>query len=133
MKKFLFPFIFIVLIITSAGCNITDDDPGGSNPDYAERYLGTWHVYDTQQRLNYDVVIERDGGSHDRIKLNNFADLGGTAYAMVSEHTVIINNQEINNYQFEGTGLYENSNKLSFTYKLSDGIDEELRNAVFTK
>ncbi len=131
MKRSFFYTLLIVLIATISGCN--DDNSDGVYPDYAARYLGTWHVSDSQQRLNYDVTITRYENSNSRVVLSNFAALGNNVYAMVTEQVIIIEEQELENYTVEGSGSYVNSSKLSIGYTLSDGIDEELRSAIFTK
>ena len=130
MRNSIFVTLFLALVVTFSGCN-NDDDEG--YPDYAAQYLGTWHVTDTQQKLNYDVTITRDGTSTSRIILTNFADLRENTYALVTEQIIIIEEQTINGYTVEGSGTYVNSSKLSIGYTFSDGIDQELRSATFTK
>lgn len=125
-------FLLIVLFAFS-GCDISTDEPGNTDPDYAQKYLGTWHVTDTKARLNYDVTIERSGQSYTNIVLSNFGDLGKPVYATVTENNIVITNQEVDEYSIEGSGTYESKKKLKFTYKFSDGIDEEMRNADFTR
>jgi len=125
-------FLLIVLFAFS-GCDIATDEPGATDPDYVQQYLGTWHVTDTKARLNYDVTIARSGQSNTNIILNNFGDLGKPVYATVTEKNIVVTNQEVDEYSIEGSGTYESKKKLKFTYKFSDGIDEEMRNADFTR
>ncbi len=124
--------LFIPFIMAS--CLPDDDVPdNGSGTDLAEKYLGTWHVYEPDKKLNYDVTIERHLGSETEVILNNFADIGSVRGLCVN-NTIVIENQDIGSYyNVEGTGYYENKKKLTFSYTLSDGIDSEARNATFTR
>ena len=126
--------LFFVLLLTFAGCNPDDSDPtGGGTTDIVAKFLGTWHVADSKAKLNYDVTIERDVLNETKIVMNNFAGLGGKIKGEVVGNAVVVDNQSINEYSVEGTGSYSKNSQINFTYKLSDGIDEEMRNAIFTK
>lgn len=125
--------ILLIVLFALSGCDITTDDPGATDPDYVQQYLGTWHVTDTKARLNYEVTIARSGQSNTNIVLNNFGDLGKPVYATVTEKNIVVTNQEVDEYSIEGSGTYESKKKLKFTYRFSDGIDEEMRNADFTR
>jgi hypothetical protein len=123
------------MLLTFGSC--TDDDPFAVDPeqDVAEKFLGTWHVSDNAQKLNYDVVIERNTvNSNSEIILNNFAGVNGSVKGYVTDNSVVISKQQAGEgYMVEGSGSYINNGKLEFTYTLDDGIDSELRKAVFTK
>jgi hypothetical protein len=124
----LIPFIFV-------SCLPDEDTPGdGEETDYAAKFLGTWHVYEADKRLNYDVTIERYSNSETEIVLKNFADLG-TVKGDCYEESVLIDDQQIDeNYSIQdASGHYVNSKKLTFQYTLSDGIDLETRTATFSR
>ena len=117
-----------------ASCVADDDLPDdGGESDYAKYFLGTWHVYEADKKLNYDVTIDRLMDSETQIVLKNFADLGNVE-GLCSHDTVYIDNQGVgDNYFVMGKGYYINSKKLTFYYTLSDGIDQENHTANFTR
>lgn len=129
-------FILSGIVILSDSCTKYDAaDPGDNgSTDRRERFLGTWNVSDQPARLNYIVKIEKHSLYEDKVKLNNFADLGGFTVGIVVGNTIVIEKQELgNNYKVEGTGTYISSTKLEFNFLLDDGIDLVNRKAVFTK
>ena len=70
------------------------------------------------------------------MKLSNFAGLGGRIDGEVVGNTIIISNQLIGSSDYtvkDGTGTYIDATRIDFTYTLDDGIDTQVRNAVFTK
>jgi len=126
--------LLFLLLLTFAGCNPDDSDPtGGGTTDIVAKFLGTWHVTDSKAKLNYDVTIERDVLDETKIVMDNFAGLGGKIKGEVVGDAVVVDKQSINEYSVEGTGSYSNNTLISFTYILSDGIDEEMRKATFTR
>ncbi len=132
LTRILFIALFPILI---SSC--TDDDllPGNDDNtnDLAAKYLGTWHVYEPDKKLNYDVTITRKGNSDTYIILNNFASVGN-ATGLCTENSVVIEQQKLtDDYTVEGSGDYINKKKMTFTFTLNDGIEEEVRNATFTR
>ena len=99
-----------------------------------EKYTGTWSVSDQSARINYSVTITANPSNSAEILLNNFADLGTTAVGLVIGNSVVIDNQSLgSDYSVDGDGHYINSGKLEFNFNLNDGIDNEVRVAIFTK
>jgi len=132
MKRICYLFFGMVFILLTTACDQNADVP--DNPDDAvNKFLGTWHVSDQGARLNYNVTITKSYGTTNTIILNNFADLGTDFIGTVSGNNVIISKQQSGEYSVEGSGLYQSKTKMTFTYTLSDGIDEEVRNAIFSK
>jgi len=126
--------IILTLPFFMISCLDDDDYPNnGGGTDLAEKFLGVWHVYEPDKKLNYDVTIKRHLNSNTDVDLINFADVGN-AKGMCVNNTIVIENQQLGNYYtVEGTGYYENKKKLTFSYTLSDGIDSEVRTAIFTR
>lgn len=80
------------------------------------------------------MKIERDPVYEDQVYLQNFADAGGSAVGRVIGNTVVIDKQAIGgDYNTEGSGSYEKSDRLVFDFDLDDGIDSEARVATFSK
>ena len=102
--------------------------------DDVEKFLGSWNVNDQSARLNYQVTIVRDPVYEDQVYLQNFADAGGSAVGRVIGNTIVIDKQAVgNDYNAEGSGHYEKSDRLVFDFDLDDGIDSESRVATFSK
>lgn len=124
--------LVIVFILLIASCTTTepDDEP----KDEVGKFLGTWNVSDQPARLNYVVTIERSPTVTDQVLLGNFADLGDDVVGLVVNNTIVIDQQDIaGGFKTDGSGNYIDENKLEFEFFLDDGIDKELRQAVFTK
>ena len=125
---------FIVLIISFYACGDTLDLNPGNSTENVSKFLGTWHVSDQADRLNYDVEIKRSTNDSTSIILENFADMGGSAIGMVIGNNVVISLQPIGGgMKSEGTGVYLSANELKFNFTLDDGIDSESRLAFFNK
>ena len=129
-QKYLLPAIFLIGILLTGSCAITDE----GETDDIEKYIGTWSVSDQPARINYNVTIEANPSNSAEILLNNFADLGNTAVGLVVGNSVVIDEQSLgSDYFVSGSGSYINNGKLEFNFDLNDGIDNESRIAVFTK
>ena len=128
-------YIFLILVVLLSGSCGTDlsDDPAGQT-DVREKFLGTWNVNDQPARLNYQVTIIKSPANPSHFLLENFADLGKTATGLVVNKTVILDQQEVGGgFTAEGSGSYISGDKLEFEFFLNDGIDKELRKAIFSR
>ncbi len=134
MKKTIIIYALLMSVFIFGSCNPDDTSGGGGGtPDIVAKYLGTWHVTDNKAKLNYDVTIERDVLYDTKIVMNNFAGLGSHIKGDVVGNTVVIDKQTVNDYTVEGTGSYSSNTLMKFSYLLSDGIDDEMRDATFAK
>jgi len=131
--------LLIIMVFTFFSSCVPDDvgPQSGGSVDPVEKFLGTWHVNDQSNRLNYNVVITRHTTQpKTKVRLSNFADLGGRIEGDVVGNTIIITNQLIGNSNYiikDGTGTFVNAARIDFNYTLDDGINTKVRNAVFTK
>jgi hypothetical protein len=122
----------LILITTSCGTTGLNNDPPDNSA--TDKFLGTWNVSDQPARLNYIVKIKQSVTASDQVILENFADLGKNAVGLVVNNTIILDSQNIGSgFTTEGTGDFVNENKLQFEFFLDDGIDKELRKAIFTR
>lgn len=132
LRKYNF-LLFIFIFLLSSCVDDFDFNPDDST-DIVEKFLGTWHVSDQADRLNYDVVIVRNSNDSTSIILKNFADMRGQAIGYVFGNNVVIGSQNIGGGMMcEGTGNYINSGELRFNFILDDGIDSESRIGYFSK
>ena len=122
--------LFSLIIITGSCGDFGYDD----ETDEAKKYLGTWSVSDQSARINYTVTIVANPSNSAEILLNNFADLGSKAVALVIGNSLAIDSQPLGSgYTVAGSGSYINKDKLQFSFDLNDGIDNEARVATFTR
>ena len=121
--------IIIIFLITTSCVDTAIDEQ-----DEITKYLGTWNVSDQSARINYTVTIEANPSNSTEILINNFADLGTKAYVLVVGNSLVIDSQPLgSDYTVSGSGGYLTSGKLQIDFDLNDGIDNEVRIAVFTK
>ena len=116
-------------------CDLSDVDVDPGNPDDdVQKFVGSWSVWDQPARLNYSVTIKRSPADEERVILENFADMGTSASGLVVNNNIVIDEQDLDTgIKTEGSGLFKNENKLEFEFFLDDGIDKELRKAVFSR
>lgn len=127
---FMMAALFLFLLLPS--CNI--DEEIGPDVDPLEKYLGTWSVRDNELKVNYTVSITRNPSNSTEVNIQNFAASGGTASALVVGNTLTITSPVIGNgWQVSGTGVYKNTNRLEFTYRLVVSGSAENRFALFTR
>jgi len=128
LKFILFTFFLGLLLISS--CTDSTEDPG----DNIQKYTGEWNVNDESARINYKVIISANPSNSTEILMQNFADLGGSAVALVIGNNLALDTQPLgSDYTIIGSGSYINSNKLVINFDLNDGIDNEPRIATFTR
>lgn len=127
-------FVLIISLVMMSCLKDETYSGGGQSQDLAAKFLGAWNVDDQAARLNYIVTIERHPLYEDQVKLQNFADAGGTAVATILGNTLILDKQPVGSgYESEGTGSYIDHKRLKFEFILDDGIDNLSRKATFTK
>jgi hypothetical protein len=118
--------IMLLFGITLYSC--TDDtvmpDPGTTN---IEQFLGTWSVYESCIRLNYEVEIVADTSVDSKYFIYNFAFMGqefDPAYGFVSGTKVTLPSQTIgDNWQLNGSGTLQSDGKIIWTYYLQIGAN----------
>ncbi len=97
-------------------------DPAENN---REKFLGTWSVYESCIRLNYEVEIEADTLDDTKVLLYNFAFMGqefDPAYGFVSGSKVSIPQQAIGDgWQIKGSGTLQTEGKIIWTYYIEIG------------
>ncbi|MAZ94164.1 MAG: hypothetical protein CMF58_07045 [Lentimicrobiaceae bacterium] len=114
--------------------NSCTEDDLTEGADYIQKYLGIWSVNDQAARINYDVTIIANPSNVSEIFINNFANLGTSASALVVDNSIVIELQYLgSDYTVSGTGIYVNSKKLEFSFELINGIESESRIALFSR
>ena len=135
MLQYSIKILFVASLFMIAACDLSDVDVDPGNPDDdVQKFVGSWSVWDQPARLNYSVTIKRSPADEERVILENFADMGTSASGLVVNNNIVIDEQDLDTgIKTEGSGVFKNENKLEFEFFLDDGIDKELRKAVFSR
>jgi len=131
MKKFV--LLISMLMLVTIGCEKDDFAP----IDTLTRadYVGLWSCTEVPLAKNqyFDCEIKIDNVSEDNIKLINFANLSGTAFAIVSGKNVVLPKQTINGNTIEGYGTMQNKNYITWRYYVKDNTDSASYNTNFNR
>ncbi|MDG2081548.1 MAG: hypothetical protein P8J47_07140 [Bacteroidales bacterium] len=127
-------FATLLIVTFTLSINSCTEDDLTEGADYIQKYLGIWSVNDQAARINYDVTIIANPSNVSEIFINNFANLGTSASALVVDNSIVIELQYLgSDYTVSGTGIYVNSKKLEFSFELINGIESESRIALFSR
>jgi hypothetical protein len=110
--------------------DIDPDDP-------IEKFLGTWKVNESCNRMTYDVDIVQDPGNSAQVLLYNFGNPGAgydPAVGLVTSNSIHIASQTIGEgWTVSGTGTYHNDGTISWDYTLIIGSSAFDCTATFSK
>lgn len=131
MKKIV--LLLAVVFIVTIGCEKDDITPV-DNYTRAD-YVGMWSCTEVPLAKNQYFVceIKIDVNSEENIKLVNFANLTGTAFAIVSGKNVILPKQTIYGNTIEGYGTMQNKNYITWRYYVKDNTDSASYNTNFNR
>jgi hypothetical protein len=134
MKTKLIFILGIILITCISSCK-KDESTIPSETFTRNDYVGSWSCVEVQQvkGQNFDCIISLDAVVAENIKISNFANLQGTAFAVVSGKNLVIPKQTINNNTFEGYGSMSNINFITFHYYVKDNVDSVVYNTTFNR
>ena len=126
MFKYLF-FIFCVVFCVSCEKDEAELD------DARDRFLGEWSVTEgeDENKVNFDVLIEKDLQNDEYILIYNFHDIGDEYFVKVKVSTVaakslILEGQQVDSYYFDnGSGALQSDNTIDFTFRFNDGNGNE--------
>ena len=120
----------ILVIISVSGCKKDDSIIPSSTTFTRNDYVGNWSCVEVPaaKNQNFDCTISLDALIAENIKISNFANLNGTAYAVVTGNNLVIPKQTINNNTFEGYGSMSNTNLISLHYYVKDNVDSLVYN-----
>jgi len=92
-----------------------------------EQFLGTWTVYESCIRLNYEVEIVADSTVDTKVFIYNFAFMGqefDPAYGLVSGNKVNLPTQTIGDgWQINGTGTLQSDGTIVWVYYIEIGAN----------
>ncbi|MEI6696172.1 MAG: hypothetical protein WCO13_08895 [Bacteroidota bacterium] len=129
--------IFILGFILVAGLNACKKDDTTTSTETFTRadYVGSWACTETPvaKILNFDCTITTDANTETNINISNFANLHGTAFAIVSGKNLVLPKQTFSGNTFEGYGTMENKNFITWHYYVKDNTDSLVYNTTFNR
>ena len=139
MKKILYISIAITgLLITScASNNKDDDDTVAPSTDTRDRYVAYWNVNENSAVAGtntHTVNIIKSTTNSSEIIINNFSGLSVSARASVNNNNLTIPYQQIGTIGFtQGSGTFNGSNSIAFTYTTTISTSRDSCTATYTK
>lgn len=136
--KLKFKFIIMSIILVQLFSCAPDDDTNPTSNDIRDKIATTWKCQENSTSFgqqNYYVEIIKDTLAN-KIYIDNFFNLGlgKKVHATVSGQNIIINNQTIDGYLFNGNGVIAgNYNSINWTYTFDEGNGPEQVTALYTK
>ena len=139
MKKLLYLSIAITgLLITScASNNKEEDDSIAPSTDPREKYVAYWNVNENSAVAGtnpHTVNIIKSTTNSSEIIINNFSGLSVSARASVSNNNLTIPYQQIGSIGFtQGSGTFNGTNSIAFTYTTTISTSRDSCTATYTK
>jgi hypothetical protein len=139
MKKLLYLSIAITgLLITSCASNNKDEDDSITpSTDPREKYVAYWNVSENSAVAGtntHTVNIIKSTTNSSEIIINNFSGLSVSARASVSNNNLTIPYQQIGSIGFtQGSGTFNGSNSIAFTYTTTISTSRDSCTATYTK
>ncbi|MCB9360047.1 MAG: hypothetical protein H6587_00805 [Flavobacteriales bacterium] len=135
MKKFIFPFILIIILFS---CQ-KDDEKDNDSSSPVSNYIGTWVCEENSTQLGqsiYSVYINPHSTNPNRIVIDNFHNLGvqeSHAQLEVSGNSLNLFLQNINGFDVSGSGTLINNSQINMSYITDDGSGPDNVTATYTK
>lgn len=139
MKKLLYISIAITgLLITSCASNSKDDDDAlAPSTDNRDKYIAYWNVNENSAIAGtntHTVNIIKSPSNSSEIIINNFSGLSVSARASVSNNNLTIPYQTIGSIGYaQGSGTFNGSNSIAFTYTTTISTSRDSCTATYTK
>jgi hypothetical protein len=129
--------IFITVLIIAGFMGACKKDETTTPVETISRtdYVGSWSCTEIPQakNQNFDCTITLDATNTTKIKISNFANLNGTATAIVNANIVSLPKQSISGNTIEGNGTMENKNFITWNYYVKDNTDSLVYNTTFNR
>ena len=139
MKKLLYLSIAITgLLITSCASNNKDEDDSITpSTDPREKYVAYWNVNENSAVAGtntHTVNIIKSTTNSSEIIINNFSVLSVSARSSVSNNNLTIPYQQIGSIGFtQGSGTFNGTNSIAFTYTTTISTSRDSCTATYTK
>jgi len=124
-----------LLAASLAACKKDDTTPTPTETISRVDYVGSWSCTEVPvaKNLNFDCSISIDNNTTTNIKIANFANLNGSAFAIVNMKSIVLPKQTISGNTVEGYGSMENRNFITWHYYVKDNTDSLTYNATFNR
>jgi len=97
------------MAVISMAATCQDDVEDQDQVDKRENIDGKWHgSYNDGVPVDYEIEITLDTEDETKINLKNFFNNGESAYAILTENSLTVENQAIGESTIEGTGTIQN-------------------------
>ena len=120
MKTRIFLVLISLLALQMPACLPVDEDVDPDDP--VAKFLGSWKVNETCNRLNYNVEVQQDPGNSAQVLLYNFGNPGpgyDPAVGLVVSNTVHVSAQTIGEgWTVSGKGTYQSGGTILWDYEL---------------
>ena len=139
MKKLLYITLAATgLFVASCASNSKDDsDSPAPSTDPREKYVAYWNVSENSAvagTSTHTVNIIKSTTNSSEIILNNFSALSVSARATVNNNNLTIPYQQIGSIGFtQGSGTFNGSNSIAFTYTTTISTSRDSCTATYTK
>ncbi|MFA8300271.1 MAG: hypothetical protein ACEPOV_08930 [Hyphomicrobiales bacterium] len=132
-SKLALTLIGFVMFFSFTSCQKDTDNE--EYVDAREKYIGTWKVSESLQKLNYTVDIIRDPDNSANVIIKNFADTKSDIEAIVTGSTLHITGKPLGEDIVVNTavGKYMSSVLLEFEYALTISGEKKTYKANYTK
>ena len=135
MKRKVFNSIIVLIISLLIFNSCKKDEAIIPTSVSRDDYIGSWDGTEVPAAKNqtFICVITADSSIGTNIRMLKFANIAGTAYAIVSGANVTIPKQTVDNFTIEGFGTMQNKSYITWQYSISDGATSQKYNTTFNK
>jgi len=133
MKKIM---VILGIIISSAILwqSCTKDDSIIGDADARDAFIGNWSVTDVCSKQTYGVNITANPNNSAEVIIENFANLGNSATALIAGNSIYVESQEIGNgYTVNGNGKLTGELIAWSAYNFESEGESNECTATFTK
>ena len=127
--------IIILVLTIIAICSCKKDDTSQAIIYTRTDYIGSWNgtQVTTSNNQTFICVITADSSISTNINMNNFANITGTTYGVVTAANVTIPRQTVSSVIIGGYGSMQNTSYITWHYYINNGTDSTVYTASFTK
>ena len=135
MKRKVYSFLIVSVISLLIFYSCKKDDSTQPTNFTRDDYVGSWDGTEVPVVKNQTFIcdISADPNVSSNIKMVKFANIAGTAYAVVSGANITIPKQTVGINIIEGYGTMQNKSYITWHYYVNDGADSLVYNTTFNK
>lgn len=131
----------LIIVITSSLLIIScapEDSATPTPTDVRDKIIGTYSCEETENSSNitsFDIYIRKNSATTDGIIISNFYNIGSQydVNATLSGSSVSINSQVVNGFRISGSGNFNGTNKINFSYTVQAGGNSSSCTALATQ